>query len=186
MSPAFPPGVCSGTGSGEERASPQTEHPLSLLPPQGALNSVPPLSPRPLLPVVRTGRGQEEEGMDVSPSSSRSLPITSSFPKMVSVAPPAPTPGPCSPSGLHPRPLMCIKTFLGLRMCFHLRPPPPRFNSLMEDAPPLPRGCGDRTRCGDSATPLSPETPAQRPPPQLQPPWAARLGLSRLPHPPGS
>ncbi|XP_059555369.1 caspase recruitment domain-containing protein 11 isoform X3 [Myotis daubentonii] len=28
------------------------------------------------------GRGQEEEGMDVSPSSSRSLPITSSFPKM--------------------------------------------------------------------------------------------------------
>ncbi|XP_015420639.1 PREDICTED: caspase recruitment domain-containing protein 11 [Myotis davidii] len=103
------------------------------------------------------GRGQEEEGMDVSPSSSRSLPITSSFPKMVSMAPPAPTSGPCFPlqawrplpSGLHPRPLMCVKMFLGLRMCFHLRPPPPHLALGWRRRPPapLPRGYDSHERC---------------------------------------
>ncbi|EPQ18392.1 Caspase recruitment domain-containing protein 11 [Myotis brandtii] len=67
---------------GSTLPDPGQDTPCSPFPPQGAQLPVPPLSPRPLLPVVRTGRGQEEEGMDVSPSSSRSLPITSSFPKM--------------------------------------------------------------------------------------------------------
>lgn len=53
----------------------------------------------PLPPVsVRTGRGHEEEGTDASPSSSRSLPITNSFSKMVSRVPSTP------PSGSEPGP----------------------------------------------------------------------------------
>lgn len=58
-----------------------------------------PLFPAPLPPAsARTGRGQEEEGTDASPSSSRSLPITTSFSKMVSGVPSNPlsaqNPGP--------------------------------------------------------------------------------------------
>ena len=58
-----------------------------------------PLFPAPLPPAsARTGRGHEEEGTDASPSSSRSLPITTSFSKMVSGVPSTP------PSGSEPAP----------------------------------------------------------------------------------
>lgn len=51
---------------------------------------------------MRTGRGQEEEGLDVSPSSSRSLPVTTSFAKMVSVVPTSPSPAHIPPKTLAP------------------------------------------------------------------------------------
>lgn len=155
--------------------------PVPPSPPRGSQLPVPPLSPRPLLPVVRTGRGQEEEGMDISPSSSRSLPITSSFPKMVSTAPPAPTPRPCFPlQAWRPLPFRAApqasyvcKDVSGLRMCFHLRPPPPHLTLGWRRRPPPPSP--GLWESHELPQPLSPETqsplPQPRgPPPQLQPP----------------
>ena len=97
-----------------------------------------PILPRPfrlrLLPgSLRTGRGHEEDVMDASPSSSRSLPVTTSFSKMVSREGPqrhspfrlgawARPPTPASPArfplpGLQPRP---CSTSPGLTMYLHL------------------------------------------------------------------
>lgn len=79
---------------------------------------IPSSLPFPLPPAsMRIGRGHEEEGIDASPSSSRSLPITNSFSKMVSQGPSV------SPSGsnlcLPPHSLTVLRP-AGWAPCFAL------------------------------------------------------------------
>lgn len=94
------PGANSWENKRREEAAPtlprRTGHPDRTAPRRSVLTGgsqcpLPCLSPLPPAS-ARTGRGHEEEGTDASPSSSRSLPITNSFSKMVSQPGPQHTP----------------------------------------------------------------------------------------------